>query len=157
MLASELYGTHCAQVRTEEVQRLPRLQAACLLGRLYAAQLHAAGPPMHQVVNAVWGFSMQSMQPLVSMNRTPWPSCALLTPGLARPPWLTRPPPLAVYRCRPEICRTYNFGDIGSSSGQYFRLFLKPIRLNNRETTLPPSTPLLYGPHTAGSSTVQLP
>lgn len=32
---------------------------------------------------------------------------------------------------RPEICRTYNFGDIGSSSGQYFRLFLKPIRLNN--------------------------
>ncbi|KAL4450561.1 hypothetical protein ABPG77_000917 [Micractinium sp. CCAP 211/92] len=33
---------------------------------------------------------------------------------------------------RPEICRTYNFGDIGSSSGQYFRLFLKPIRLNNQ-------------------------
>ena len=28
------------------------------------------------------------------------------------------------------MCRTYNFGDIGSSSGQYFRLFLKPIKLN---------------------------
>jgi len=29
------------------------------------------------------------------------------------------------------VCRTYNFGDIGSSSGQYFRLFLKPIKLNH--------------------------
>jgi hypothetical protein len=28
------------------------------------------------------------------------------------------------------VCRTYNFGDLGSSSGQYFRLFLKPIKLN---------------------------
>ncbi|KAI3434434.1 hypothetical protein D9Q98_002511 [Chlorella vulgaris] len=34
---------------------------------------------------------------------------------------------------RPEVCRTYNFGDIGSSSGQYFRLFLKPITLNTED------------------------
>jgi alpha-1,3-mannosyl-glycoprotein beta-1,2-N-acetylglucosaminyltransferase len=34
---------------------------------------------------------------------------------------------------RPEVCRTYNFGDIGSSSGQYFRLFLKPIKLNDED------------------------
>ncbi|EFN51809.1 hypothetical protein CHLNCDRAFT_8691, partial [Chlorella variabilis] len=32
---------------------------------------------------------------------------------------------------RAAVCRTYNFGDIGSSSGQYFRLFLKPIKLNS--------------------------
>lgn len=30
---------------------------------------------------------------------------------------------------RPEVCRTYNFGEHGSSRGQYFRTFLKPITL----------------------------
>ncbi|CAI5970510.1 unnamed protein product [Closterium sp. NIES-64] len=31
---------------------------------------------------------------------------------------------------RPEVCRTYNFGEHGSSMGQYFNQYLAPIRLN---------------------------
>ena len=37
---------------------------------------------------------------------------------------LTAPP-------RPEVCRTYNFGEFGSSEGQFFRQFLQPIVLAN--------------------------
>eukprot|EP00271_Cylindrocystis_brebissonii_P006016 TRINITY_DN1853_c0_g1_i1.p1 TRINITY_DN1853_c0_g1~~TRINITY_DN1853_c0_g1_i1.p1 ORF type:complete len:649 (-),score=114.62 TRINITY_DN1853_c0_g1_i1:396-2342(-) len=32
---------------------------------------------------------------------------------------------------RPEICRTYNFGETGSSNGQYFGAYLRTIRLND--------------------------
>ena len=32
---------------------------------------------------------------------------------------------------RPEVCRTYNFGEKGSSHGQYYEKFLKPIKINN--------------------------
>ena len=32
---------------------------------------------------------------------------------------------------RPEICRTYNFGEKGSSHGQYYAKYLKPIKLND--------------------------
>ncbi|CAO2813891.1 unnamed protein product [Amaranthus hypochondriacus] len=32
---------------------------------------------------------------------------------------------------RPEICRTYNFGEHGSSLGQFFRQYLEPIKLND--------------------------
>lgn len=32
---------------------------------------------------------------------------------------------------RPEVCRTYNFGEHGSSLGQFYEQYLKPIRLNN--------------------------
>ncbi|PWA49345.1 alpha-1,3-mannosyl-glycoprotein 2-beta-N-acetylglucosaminyltransferase [Artemisia annua] len=32
---------------------------------------------------------------------------------------------------RPEVCRTYNFGEHGSSLGQFFDQYLKPIRLND--------------------------
>ncbi|CAI5534576.1 unnamed protein product [Closterium sp. Naga37s-1] len=32
---------------------------------------------------------------------------------------------------RPEVCRTYNFGEHGSSMGQYFSQYLAPIRLNS--------------------------
>lgn len=32
---------------------------------------------------------------------------------------------------RPEICRTYNFGEHGSSLGQFFKQYLEPIRLND--------------------------
>ncbi|PKA53987.1 Alpha-1,3-mannosyl-glycoprotein 2-beta-N-acetylglucosaminyltransferase [Apostasia shenzhenica] len=32
---------------------------------------------------------------------------------------------------RPEICRTYNFGEHGSSMGQFFKQYLEPIKLNN--------------------------
>ena len=31
---------------------------------------------------------------------------------------------------RPEICRTYNFGAVGSSKGQYFRAYLQHTALN---------------------------
>ncbi|CAI5465297.1 unnamed protein product, partial [Closterium sp. Yama58-4] len=31
---------------------------------------------------------------------------------------------------RPEVCRTYNFGEHGSSMGQYFSQYLAPIKLN---------------------------
>lgn len=31
---------------------------------------------------------------------------------------------------RPEVCRTYNFGEHGSSLGQFFRQYLEPIKLN---------------------------
>ncbi|XP_057500716.1 alpha-1,3-mannosyl-glycoprotein 2-beta-N-acetylglucosaminyltransferase-like [Actinidia eriantha] len=32
---------------------------------------------------------------------------------------------------RPEICRTYNFGEHGSSFGQFFKQYLQPIKLND--------------------------
>lgn len=32
---------------------------------------------------------------------------------------------------RPEVCRTYNFGEHGSSLGQFFRQYLESIKLNN--------------------------
>ncbi|XP_031392605.1 alpha-1,3-mannosyl-glycoprotein 2-beta-N-acetylglucosaminyltransferase [Punica granatum] len=32
---------------------------------------------------------------------------------------------------RPEVCRTYNFGELGSSLGQFFRQYLEPIKLND--------------------------
>ncbi|XP_056164260.1 alpha-1,3-mannosyl-glycoprotein 2-beta-N-acetylglucosaminyltransferase isoform X1 [Syzygium oleosum] len=32
---------------------------------------------------------------------------------------------------RPEVCRTYNFGEHGSSLGQFFRQYLEPIKLND--------------------------
>ncbi|XP_023740302.1 alpha-1,3-mannosyl-glycoprotein 2-beta-N-acetylglucosaminyltransferase [Lactuca sativa] len=32
---------------------------------------------------------------------------------------------------RPEVCRTYNFGEHGSSLGQFFQQYLKPIKLND--------------------------
>ncbi|KAK2633097.1 hypothetical protein EUGRSUZ_L00584 [Eucalyptus grandis] len=32
---------------------------------------------------------------------------------------------------RPEVCRTYNFGEHGSSLGQFFREYLEPIKLND--------------------------
>ncbi|OIV96287.1 hypothetical protein TanjilG_05127 [Lupinus angustifolius] len=31
---------------------------------------------------------------------------------------------------RPEVCRTYNFGEHGSSMGQFFKQYLEPIKLN---------------------------
>ncbi|KAI9123906.1 hypothetical protein K1719_005206 [Acacia pycnantha] len=30
-----------------------------------------------------------------------------------------------------EVCRTYNFGEHGSSLGQFFKQYLEPIRLND--------------------------
>ncbi|DBA71292.1 TPA: hypothetical protein ACH3X2_011108 [Trebouxia sp. C0005] len=32
---------------------------------------------------------------------------------------------------RPEICRTYNFGEKGSSHGQFYERYLKPVKLND--------------------------
>ncbi|KAL6209118.1 hypothetical protein ACLB2K_020061 [Fragaria x ananassa] len=32
---------------------------------------------------------------------------------------------------RPEVCRTYNFGEHGSSLGQFYKQFLEPIKLND--------------------------
>ncbi|KAJ4715832.1 putative alpha-1,3-mannosyl-glycoprotein beta-1,2-N-acetylglucosaminyltransferase [Melia azedarach] len=32
---------------------------------------------------------------------------------------------------RPEVCRTYNFGEHGSSLGQFFQQYLAPIKLND--------------------------
>ncbi|XP_059647365.1 alpha-1,3-mannosyl-glycoprotein 2-beta-N-acetylglucosaminyltransferase-like [Cornus florida] len=32
---------------------------------------------------------------------------------------------------RPEVCRTYNFGEHGSSFGQFFKQYLEPIKLND--------------------------
>ncbi|KQK02182.1 alpha-1,3-mannosyl-glycoprotein 2-beta-N-acetylglucosaminyltransferase isoform X2 [Brachypodium distachyon] len=32
---------------------------------------------------------------------------------------------------RPEVCRTYNFGEHGSSMGQFFNQYLEPIKLND--------------------------
>ncbi|XP_074381597.1 alpha-1,3-mannosyl-glycoprotein 2-beta-N-acetylglucosaminyltransferase isoform X1 [Apium graveolens] len=32
---------------------------------------------------------------------------------------------------RPEVCRTYNFGEHGSSLGQFFKRYLQPIKLND--------------------------
>ncbi|XP_062177872.1 alpha-1,3-mannosyl-glycoprotein 2-beta-N-acetylglucosaminyltransferase [Alnus glutinosa] len=31
---------------------------------------------------------------------------------------------------RPEVCRTYNFGEHGSSMGQFFKQYLEPIKMN---------------------------
>ena len=38
---------------------------------------------------------------------------------------------------RPEVCRTYNFGEKGSSHGQYYRKYLQPIRLNSDDINWP--------------------
>ena len=38
---------------------------------------------------------------------------------------------------RPEVCRTYNFGEKGSSHGQYYRKNLEPIKLNNEYVDWP--------------------
>ena len=32
-----------------------------------------------------------------------------------------------------QVCRTYNFGQVGASQGQFYRRFLKPIRLNEED------------------------
>ncbi|XP_021277536.1 alpha-1,3-mannosyl-glycoprotein 2-beta-N-acetylglucosaminyltransferase [Herrania umbratica] len=32
---------------------------------------------------------------------------------------------------RPEVCRTYNFGEHGSSMGQFFQQYLEPIKMND--------------------------
>lgn len=32
---------------------------------------------------------------------------------------------------RPEVCRTYNFGESGSSKGQFYYRYLVPIKLND--------------------------
>lgn len=32
---------------------------------------------------------------------------------------------------RPEVCRTYNFGEHGSSMGQFFQKYLEPIKMND--------------------------
>ncbi|XP_072972158.1 alpha-1,3-mannosyl-glycoprotein 2-beta-N-acetylglucosaminyltransferase [Typha angustifolia] len=32
---------------------------------------------------------------------------------------------------RPEVCRTYNFGEHGSSMGQFYKQYLEPIKLND--------------------------
>ena len=32
---------------------------------------------------------------------------------------------------RPEVCRTYNFGERGSSKGQFYYRYLVPIKLND--------------------------
>lgn len=32
---------------------------------------------------------------------------------------------------RPEVCRTYNFGEHGSSLGQFFKQYLEPIKMND--------------------------
>lgn len=59
-------------------------------------------------------------------------AAVVATPARLLPPFPTVSSLLpSANGCRPEVCRTYNFGDIGSSSGQYFRLFLKPIKLNS--------------------------
>jgi alpha-1,3-mannosyl-glycoprotein beta-1,2-N-acetylglucosaminyltransferase len=34
---------------------------------------------------------------------------------------------------RPEVCRTYNFGERGSSGGQFYYRYLVPIRLNTAD------------------------
>ncbi|CAN1805205.1 Alpha-1,3-mannosyl-glycoprotein 2-beta-N-acetylglucosaminyltransferase [Linum perenne] len=34
---------------------------------------------------------------------------------------------------RPEVCRTYNFGEVGSSLGQFYKQYLEPIKLNDVE------------------------
>ena len=39
---------------------------------------------------------------------------------------LTQPFPL-------QVCRTYNFGQVGASQGQFYRRFLKPIKLNEED------------------------
>ncbi|XP_038997042.1 alpha-1,3-mannosyl-glycoprotein 2-beta-N-acetylglucosaminyltransferase-like [Hibiscus syriacus] len=34
---------------------------------------------------------------------------------------------------RPEVCRTYNFGEHGSSMGQFFQKYLEPIKINDKK------------------------
>lgn len=34
-----------------------------------------------------------------------------------------------------QVCRTYNFGERGTSQGQFFRRYLAPIRLNDEDVT----------------------
>ncbi|KAJ0844515.1 putative alpha-1,3-mannosyl-glycoprotein 2-beta-N-acetylglucosaminyltransferase [Helianthus annuus] len=52
---------------------------------------------------------------------------------LTKPTWDELSPkwPKAGQFIRPEVCRTYNFGEHGSSLGQFFQQYLKPIKLND--------------------------
>ena len=34
---------------------------------------------------------------------------------------------------RPEVCRTFNFGEVGSSKGQFFKMYLANIRMAQRD------------------------
>ncbi|KAE9609508.1 hypothetical protein Lal_00020419 [Lupinus albus] len=51
---------------------------------------------------------------------------------LARPTWdeLLKENHKGRQFIRPEVCRTYNFGEHGSSLGQFFKQYLEPIKLN---------------------------
>lgn len=48
--------------------------------------------------------------------------------------WMRRPDVREGRQClRPEICRTYNFGEHGSSGGQFYYSYLVPIKLNTAD------------------------
>uniref|UniRef100_A0A0E0GFD9 Alpha-1,3-mannosyl-glycoprotein 2-beta-N-acetylglucosaminyltransferase n=1 Tax=Oryza nivara TaxID=4536 RepID=A0A0E0GFD9_ORYNI len=49
---------------------------------------------------------------------------------LTKPTWIELSPKDRQF-IRPEVCRTYNFGEHGSSMGQFFRQYLEPIKLND--------------------------
>ncbi|KAK1609346.1 hypothetical protein QYE76_033019 [Lolium multiflorum] len=55
---------------------------------------------------------------------------------LTKPTWMELSPKLKEVHgdrqfIRPEVCRTYNFGEHGSSMGQFFQQYLEPIKLND--------------------------
>ncbi len=65
------------------------------------------------------------------MPQTLWEEFRNKWPAAYWDDWMREPPQRrgrqSVY---PEVCRNYNFGEHGSSRGQYFNRYLKPIRLN---------------------------
>ena len=61
----------------------------------------------------------------LSMHRSSWPAAYW-------DDWMRLSSVRKGRQCiRPEICRTYNFGEKGSSHGQYYDRYLKPIKLND--------------------------
>ncbi|GAB4813763.1 hypothetical protein N2152v2_000809 [Parachlorella kessleri] len=65
-------------------------------------------------------------------NRATWQSVQGSWPRGYWDDWMRQNATRQGRQCiRPEVCRTYNFGEFGSSEGQFFRQFLQPIVLAN--------------------------
>lgn len=65
------------------------------------------------------------------LRRDTWNSLRDSWPQAYWDDWMRTSPVRKGRQClRPEVCRTYNFGAEGSSSGQFYKMFLVPIRLN---------------------------
>ncbi|GBG85998.1 hypothetical protein CBR_g40811 [Chara braunii] len=68
------------------------------------------------------------------MNRQLWEELRPKWPAAYWDDWLRSPQNRKGRQSiRPEVCRTYNFGEQGSSHGQYFAKYLQSIKMNDKD------------------------